>query len=137
MNNPDNTVNNLDREEIGADGCGCPITAQLTPNGSEVEDTQRTEHRPKCVNNPVNFTEQQAADEAVLLLVRKLRRLWPTACIDLMERLPEGARDALTLADNRADRLRAADRRDGITRRFVTIVEKVRAELDAQGGDDA
>jgi hypothetical protein len=37
------------RAAIGADGCGCPITAELTTaNGSEVEGTQRTEHRPKC-----------------------------------------------------------------------------------------
>lgn len=37
------------RGEVGADGCGCPITAELTTaNGSEVDGTQRTEHRSKC-----------------------------------------------------------------------------------------
>jgi hypothetical protein len=64
------------------------------------------------------YTDQQATDEAVLLLVRKLRRLHRDAYTDLMGRLPEGARYALNQADIRADHLRNADRRDGITREY-------------------
>ena len=65
------------------------------------------------------YTDAQATDEAVLLLTRKLRRLHPDAYTDLMGRLPEGAREALHFADQRADTLRAYDRRDGITREYV------------------
>ena len=70
--------------------------------------------------NPIKvetYTDQQATDEAVLLLTRKLRRLHPDTYRDLMQRIPEGARDALHLAELRADDLRNADRRDGITTR--------------------
>ena len=70
------------------------------------------------------YTDAEATDEAVLLALRKWRRLHPKAYADVMDRLSEGARDALTLADNRADRLRA----DGTSRRFVTIAEL--AEMD-------
>lgn len=81
-------------------------------------------------------TDAQATDEAVLLLTRKLRRLHPDAYADLMNRLSEGARDALTLADNRADSLRHTDRRDGITRTIQTISERVDAEIEAEGITD-
>lgn len=67
------------------------------------------------------YTDQQATDEAVLLLVRKLRRLHPEAYADLMARVPQGARDALNQADIRADKLRATDQRDGITREYADI----------------
>lgn len=50
--------------------------------------------------------DTEATDEAVLLLTRKLRRLHPAAYADIMSKLPAGARDALNLADVRADRLR-------------------------------
>lgn len=65
------------------------------------------------------YTDAQATDEAVLLLVRKLRRLYPDACDDLMDRLPEGAQQALHFADQRADTLREYDQRGGITREYV------------------
>lgn len=73
---------------------------------------------------PQAYTDAEATDEAVLLLTRKLRRLHPAAYADVMSRLSDGARDALTLAENRADVLRAT----GGPRRFVTIVERVEAE---------
>ncbi len=75
------------------------------------------------------YSDEQATDEALLLLTRKLRRLHPAAYADVIGRLPDGARDALTLADNRADALRAADQRTGLTRRYVTIAERC-AEAD-------
>lgn len=65
------------------------------------------------------YTTEQATDEAVLLLTRKLRRLHPDVYNALIAKLPDGARDALDLADVRADSLRDADRRDGITRTYV------------------
>lgn len=37
-----------DRVEIGADGCGCPITEEQRANGSSIEGTERVDHRPKC-----------------------------------------------------------------------------------------
>ena len=54
------------------------------------------------------MTEQEATDEAVLLLIRKTMRLQPEAYADVIKRLPEGARHALMLAENRADRVRDA-----------------------------
>jgi hypothetical protein len=66
-----------------------------------------------------NYTDQQATDEAVLLLVRKLRRLHPDTYVTVMTMLPEGARNALHFADLRADTLRAYDQRDGITREYI------------------
>jgi hypothetical protein len=66
------------------------------------------------------YDEQQATDEAVRLLVRKLRRLHPGVYIDLMDRIPEGARDALDAADLRADRLHARSAGHGFTRNFLT-----------------
>lgn len=79
------------------------------------------------------YTDQQATDEAVLLLIRKLRRLHPDAHADLMAKLPEGARQALHFADLRADTLRAYDQRDGITREYVDRF----AALDDEDEDEA
>lgn len=76
------------------------------------------------------YTDTQATDEAVLLLTRKLRRLHPEAFADLMSKLPEGAREALDAADLRAETLRAYDSRDGITRRYVLVEERIAAEID-------
>lgn len=47
--------------------------------------------------------ESELTDEAVLLLTRKLGRLHPDAHADLVRRLPDGARVALIMAENRAD----------------------------------
>jgi hypothetical protein len=52
------------------------------------------------------LTVEQATDEAVLRLTRKLRRLYPAAYADLLGQLPQGAREALNQADNRADVVR-------------------------------
>ena len=52
--------------------------------------------------------DSQATDEAVLLFVRKVRRLHPEAFADVMGRLNEGARWALQMAENRADSNRDA-----------------------------
>lgn len=37
-----------DRIEVGADGCGCPITEEVTPNGASVDGTEQVEHRGRC-----------------------------------------------------------------------------------------
>jgi hypothetical protein len=71
-------------------------------------------------NSGALYDEGQATDEAVLLLVRKLRRLHPGVYIELMNRLPVGARDALDAADLRADRLRARDAGNRIKRNYLT-----------------
>lgn len=57
------------------------------------------------------YTDQEATDEAVLLLTRKLRRLHPAAYADLMRKLPKGAQLALSMAESRADRVRDEDRK--------------------------
>jgi hypothetical protein len=36
------------RSEVGAAGCGCPITTVLRANGSDVDGTERVEHRAGC-----------------------------------------------------------------------------------------
>jgi len=74
-------------------------------------------------NAPV-FTDSQATDEAVLLLTRKLRRQFPSAYAGLIEQLPEGARFALVLAENRADVIRDHDQRDGTKHRYMTDAER-------------
>jgi hypothetical protein len=66
------------------------------------------------------YSEAQATDEAILRLVRRLRRDHENVYIELMNRLPEGARDALDAADLRADRLRARDAGNGIKRNYLT-----------------
>jgi hypothetical protein len=78
------------------------------------------------------YTDQQATDEAVLLLVRKMRRLHTEAYNDLMSQLPEGARWALTMADNRADLLRATDSREGVTREYVDMWADDKEDAEAK-----
>jgi hypothetical protein len=79
------------------------------------------------------YTDEQATDEAVLLLTRKLHRLYPDVHAALMAKLPESAREALHFAEMHADTLRAYDKRDGITREYVSRF----ADLDDEGEDDA
>jgi hypothetical protein len=72
------------------------------------------------------YTDAQATDEAVLLLVRRLHRLYPREHASLLASFPEGVRQALMFADQRADLLRAEDARAGIERMYVDRF----AELD-------
>ncbi len=81
------------------------------------------------------YSDAQATDEALLLFVRKVRRLHRSAFDDVIGKLPEGAREALNDAEMRADTLRAHDERDGVERRYVLHDERIAAELD--GIDDA
>ena len=75
------------------------------------------------------YTDEQATDEAIRLLTRKLHRLHPDVYADVLAKLPDGAREALNAADIRADRQRADDARDGVTRRYVLIEERAAAEI--------
>lgn len=59
------------------------------------------------------YSDSQGTDEAVLLLIRKLQRLHPEAAKDLWSRLPDGARDALHMAEIRADVLRDQREKSG------------------------
>jgi hypothetical protein len=63
---------------------------------------------------PAPFTAEQALDEAVLLLIRKTRRLAPEAFGKIWRELPEGARDMISDTENRADRQRSDDQLAGI-----------------------
>jgi hypothetical protein len=71
------------------------------------------------------YTDEQATDEAVLLLTRRLRRLHPEVHASLMASFPEGVREALDMADNRADLLRHNDKQADITRRYVSLDERL------------
>lgn len=52
------------------------------------------------------MTSEQATNEALLRMVRKLRRLHQEAYIDVMSQLPREAREALRKAELAADVLR-------------------------------
>lgn len=52
---------NTERVEVGADGCGCPITEEIRANGSSVEGTERVEHRARCWNAPAGTHEEAVA----------------------------------------------------------------------------
>ena len=54
------------------------------------------------------FTEAQATDEAMLLITRKMRRLYPEAFTAVWAKLPDGAKDAIYASELRADRVRDA-----------------------------
>lgn len=54
------------------------------------------------------YTEAQATDEALLLLSRKLRRTSRMTFDKIWAQLPDGAKDAIALAEARADRVRDA-----------------------------
>jgi hypothetical protein len=77
------------------------------------------------------YTDSQATDEAVLLLIRKLGRLHPEAYADVIRKLPEGARFALTLAENRADMVRDGDKLNGTKHRYMTDEERY-GDLDEE-----
>lgn len=83
----------------------------------------------------VPYTDPEATDEAVLRFVRRLRRKYPQAYADIICQLPDGVRDALTLAENRADVVRAHAERDAVTRTFVTIWERNEVEEEEDGAD--
>jgi hypothetical protein len=57
-----------------------------------------------------HFTASQATDEALLLFIRKVRRLHPAAFGDVWAKLPDGAKQALAAAEMRADVLRDTNR---------------------------
>jgi hypothetical protein len=37
-----------ERDEVGTDGCGCPVIAEVMPSGGWVDGSDRTVHRPGC-----------------------------------------------------------------------------------------
>lgn len=80
----------------------------------------------------IQYTDQQATEEALLLVIRKLRRLHPGAYADIMGRVPELAKQALHFADLRAERLRAYDKRDGITRTYRDVYAEIDAQTEAE-----
>lgn len=75
------------------------------------------------------FTKAEALDEAVLLFTRKMRRLHTEEFAQVMKMLPDGAREALMLADNRADAVRM---RDGFENEYPMLAD----EFEAEDGED-
>lgn len=65
---------------------------------------------------PATYTEHEATDLAVMLLVRKLRRLAPTALDEALAKMPEGALEALAHAEQRGDAVKDADEAAGLPR---------------------
>jgi hypothetical protein len=126
---------NVERVEVGADGCGCPITGEITASGADVEGTDRTEHRPGCWNTPatadvplartggdgprypnVRVSGGEIAEctsiTAVIALVR--RTLAEEIGADVARDFAEVALDAYGMHDNGAELLR-------IVRAWVTV----------------
>lgn len=68
------------------------------------------------------FTQEQGTEYAVMLLIRKLRRIDPAAYGKVMSQMPEEARWALGEAEMRADTLRLLGERDRITRDYAPRV---------------
>jgi hypothetical protein len=62
------------------------------------------------------FSEDEAINEAVLLFTRKMRRLHNVEFADIWAKLPDGAKEALGLAERRAD----AKRDDGVSRSWAS-----------------
>ena len=56
--------------------------------------------------NKITMSEQQATEMALMLLIRKMRRLYTAEYVDVLRSLPDEAREALTVAEMRADTLR-------------------------------
>lgn len=52
------------------------------------------------------MTEAEAVEEALLLITRKMRRMAPEAFDRAWGQLPDPAKNALVMAEARADRLR-------------------------------
>jgi hypothetical protein len=52
------------------------------------------------------MTEAEAVNEAVLRFTRKMHRLHPAAFAEVWGMIPDGARDALALAERNADVVR-------------------------------
>jgi hypothetical protein len=83
-----------ERVDLGADGCGCPITEQVRPNGSSIEGTERVEHHPRCWNRPApapvtwqppTTAESRAlVEQAVTVMQDRIESvntgIWPTGC---------------------------------------------------------
>lgn len=71
----------------------------------------------------IRYSQTEAAEEALRLFVRKVARLHPDAHADVLSRLPRGAREALAMAELRADTLFVTDQRDGVTRSYPPVFE--------------
>lgn len=84
------------------------------------------------------YTEHEASDEALLLLIRKLRKAAPDALTTVMAKLPQGAIDALGVAERRADAVRYADEAAGIAIGSRTFPDPfAAADEDADDEDES
>jgi hypothetical protein len=79
----------------------------------------------------IQYSQTEATEEALRLFMRKVARLHPEAHADVLSRLPQGAREALAMAELRADTLFITDRRDGVIRSYPTAFE----DSDEDAGD--
>lgn len=63
-----------------------------------------------------SYTETEAVDLAVMLLVRKLRRTAGPLLDQVLGMMPEGAREALAHAEQRGDAVKDAEEAAGLPR---------------------
>jgi hypothetical protein len=80
--------------------------------------------------NVIQMTETDATEEALRLLVRKLRRMQPQAFAAVMAAMPMGARDTLALAEMRADDRFLTAQREGVTRTWPSVYEETEDNED-------
>lgn len=105
-----------------------PLSTQL----SEFTTTKEID-----MNESDIYTDAQAADEALRMLFRRTRRHTDAETFDaIWKSLSHELRDAIHQAEQRADKLMWTDQEAGITRKFVTIADRVDAEMAAEGITD-
>jgi hypothetical protein len=76
------------------------------------------------------MTQVEATEEALRLLVRKLRRLHPAVYAGLIIRLPDGAMEQLAAAEMRADNAFLKANAEGIERTWPAVFEAEDADED-------
>jgi hypothetical protein len=76
------------------------------------------------------MTPAEAADETIRLLYRKLRRADRQVFEQVLAMIPDGARQTIMMAENRADLRNANAERDGIALTWPNYYEDVDIDSD-------
>lgn len=69
----------------------------------------------------IEMTQTEATEEALRLLVRKLRRLHPDTYLAIMNKMPQGAVETLTVAEFRADNAFLEASANGVERTWPVV----------------
>jgi hypothetical protein len=73
--------------------------------------------------NEIQMTETEATEEAMRLMIRKVRRMYPEAFAAVMAKMPVGAREILAVAEIRADDRFLTSQREGTIRTWPVVFE--------------